>query len=110
PPACPAITCPLTRRWPPTTGSTGWARAPKPPGAPPHPPHFGPTPPPHPPPDLLAAPPSQLSPSIDPITAEADARHPRDPDDDSDSRFETGNPDKDIMLTNGHSLLKHRRR
>jgi hypothetical protein len=49
--------------------------------------------------DLLAGTPFQLSPSIDPITAEADARHPRDPDDDPDSRFETGNPDKDIMLT-----------
>jgi hypothetical protein len=43
--------------------------------------------------DLLAGRPFQLSPSIDPITAEADARHPRDPDDDSDSRSETGNRD-----------------
>ena len=43
--------------------------------------------------DLLAGTPFQLSPSIDPITAEADARHPRDPDDDPDSRSETGNDD-----------------
>jgi hypothetical protein len=43
--------------------------------------------------DLLAGTPFQLSPSIDPITAEADTRHPRDPDDDPDSLSETGNDD-----------------
>jgi len=45
--------------------------------------------------DLLAGTPFQLSPSIDPITAEADARHPRDPDDDPDSRSETGDREAD---------------
>ena len=43
--------------------------------------------------DLLAGTPFQLWPSIDPITAEADARHPRDPDDDPDSRSDTGHDD-----------------
>jgi Domain of unknown function (DUF222) len=44
--------------------------------------------------DLLSGTPFQLWPSIDPITAEADARHPRDPDDDPDSQSEPGNRDE----------------
>ncbi len=44
--------------------------------------------------DLLAGIPFQLSPTIDPVTADADALHPTDADDAADSRSETRNPDR----------------